>query len=185
MRVIAGIAKGTRLYTPTSRLIRPTLDRVRTSLFDIIGGDIEGKYFLDLFAGTGANGIEALSRGAEKAWFVDISPYAIELIRRNLLKTHLSDRGVVLRARLPGEVGILPKGVDYVYVDPPYSFEQWEELIEGLVGFGVVKEGSLVIMEHSRRSQLPESFGGIILRREEKYGDTVLSFYRFGGDGGS
>lgn len=177
MRVIAGIAKGTKLYNPSGMSIRPTLDRVRTSLFDIIGPAIEGKLFLDLFAGTGANGIEALSRGAKKAWFVDNSTQALQLIERNLRKTRLIDKAVIIKATLPYELTALPEEVDYIFADPPYSFNLWLPLVNRLIGSHIITIQSLIICEHSKENTPPDSIDNVSLVRRERYGDTFLSFY--------
>ncbi|MCX8065570.1 MAG: 16S rRNA (guanine(966)-N(2))-methyltransferase RsmD [Candidatus Hydrogenedentes bacterium] len=177
MRVIAGSAKGTKLYHPSNASIRPTLDRVRTSLFDIIGKDIKGKLFLDLFAGTGANGIEALSRGAERVWFVDNSPQSIELIKKNLEKTHLLARAIIIKARLPEGIEDLPTGMDYIFADPPYDFNLWEKLITRLVDSDILKAHAFLILEHSKQNVPPDVIDRVSLTRREKYGDTILSFY--------
>jgi 16S rRNA (guanine(966)-N(2))-methyltransferase RsmD len=177
MRVIAGTAKGTRLSAPQGRDIRPTLDRVRTSLFDIIHNRIAGTTFLDLFAGTGANGIEALSRGAERAYFVECSKKTIPYIEANLEKTHFADKGIIIKAELPQDIFLLPTGMDIVFMDPPYNFNKWDTLLPRLEEHKIFAAESLVIIEHSRFNFPPEQFPTLKKSREEKYGDTILSFY--------
>lgn len=177
MRVIAGTAKGTKLLAPHGKDIRPTLDRVRTSLFDIIHNRIAGTVFLDLFAGTGANGIEALSRGAERAYFVEHSRKNIPYIEANLKKTHFIDKGIIIKAELPQDTHLLPKGIDIVFMDPPYDFKKWNMLLPNLVEQKIFAPEGLVIIEHSRFNFPPEQFPTLKKIREEKYGDTFLSFY--------
>ncbi|HOV32338.1 MAG TPA: 16S rRNA (guanine(966)-N(2))-methyltransferase RsmD [Candidatus Hydrogenedens sp.] len=177
MRVIAGIAKGTKLLAPHGKDIRPTLDRVRTSLFDIIHKRIAGVVFLDLFAGTGANGIEALSRGAERAYFVEYSKRTIPYIEANLKKTHFIDKGIIIKAELPQDIYLLPTGMDIVFMDPPYDFKKWDVLLPHLVEHKIFAKESLIIVEHSRFNFPPEQFPTLKKIREEKYGDTFLSFY--------
>ncbi|HOK09428.1 MAG TPA: 16S rRNA (guanine(966)-N(2))-methyltransferase RsmD [Candidatus Hydrogenedens sp.] len=177
MRVIAGTAKGTILFAPRGREIRPTLDRVRTSLFDILGRKLEGATFLDLFAGTGANGIEALSRGAKMTWFVEKSIKAIQYIETNLKKTHLTEKAIIIKAELPQEVKLLPKGIDIIFMDPPYKFDKWEALIRSLILLNIPKHNSIIILEHSSFNPPLEEYPPLKKYRTEKYGDTILSFY--------
>lgn len=177
MRVIAGIAKGTKLLSPPGRDIRPTLDRVRTSLFDILSRQLENAKFLDCFAGTGANGIEALSRGARCSYFVESSTKILHYIEANLKKTHFIDKGVIIKADLPREVYLLPTEIDIVFMDPPYNFTKWENLLPRMQEHGVFAIDAQLIIEHSRFNTPPEQFPPIKKYREEKYGDTFLSFY--------
>ncbi len=177
MRVISGIAKGTKLLAPPGKDTRPTLDRVRTSLFDILNKHIENAKFLDCFAGTGANGIEALSRGAEYTCFVDYSKKAIQYIEANLKKTHFIDKGVIIKAELPRDVYLLPVDFNIVFMDPPYQFLKWEVLIPRMQEHGIFSPDAILVIEHSRFNFPPEKFPPLLKYREEKYGDTFLSFY--------
>ncbi|MGC8846003.1 MAG: 16S rRNA (guanine(966)-N(2))-methyltransferase RsmD [Candidatus Hydrogenedens sp.] len=177
MRVIAGIAKGTKLLTPTGKDTRPTLDRVRTALFDILSKQIENAKFLDCFAGTGANGIEAISRGAQCAYFVEYSKRVIHYIEVNLKKTHFIDKGIIIKAELPQEVTLLPIGMDIVFMDPPYEFTKWEILLARMQKHGVFSSNTLLIIEHSKFNPPSTQFPPLEKYREEKYGDTFLSFY--------
>jgi len=177
MRVIAGIARGTKLLAPIGKETRPTLDRVRTSLFDILSRQVENAKFLDCFAGTGANGIEAISRGAQCAYFVECSKRAIHYIEANLKKTHFIDKGIIIKAELPQEVFLLPIGMDIIFMDPPYEFTKWEILLSRMQEHGVFSINALLIIEHSRLNPPSEQFPPLKKYREEKYGDTFLSFY--------
>ncbi len=181
MRVIAGQARGVPLYAPEGREVRPTLDRVRESLFAIIGPGIEGATFLDLFAGTGANGIEALSRGAASADFVDSDPAAVALIRKNLEKTRLGTRGVVHRLSLPGSLEkIAAKRAghyDVVFADPPYDFAGYPVLIETVGERALLAPGGCLIVEHETRNPMPSAIGGLHAFRTAKYGECSLTFY--------
>lgn len=181
MRVIAGQARGLRLAAPTGRDIRPTLDRVRESLFAIIGPAIEG-VFLDLFAGTGANGIEALSRGASSAEFVDSDKDSIALIRKNLETTRLAARGTVHRLSLPAALDKLAKNragyYDLIFADPPYAFVEYDALIAGIGERALLAPGGCLIVEHETRNPLAEAAGGLHAFRTAKYGECALTFYR-------
>jgi len=177
MRIIAGTARGMRLHAPKGMEIRPTLDRVRESLFNIIGPEIAGARFLDLFSGTGANGIEALSRGAAEAHFVDGDTQALALLQKNLEQTRLGANARVHKLLLPKGLCRLGGGFGWVFADPPYSFSEYDELLSALQENGLLIEGASVCLEHDHRSTLPESVGTLRLGRQKKYGDTVLSFY--------
>jgi len=180
MRVIAGIARGHKLETPKGAHVRPTLDRVREALFNILTPRVEGARFLDLFAGTGANGIEALSRGALSCIFVDNDTRSIEMTRRNLEKTGLDTNAKVLRLTLPAAMDRLAgegPGFDIIYADPPHKFNRFNDLLDGVAAEDLLATGGLVIVEHASRNELEDEMGGIALQRSERYGEATLSFF--------
>jgi 16S rRNA (guanine966-N2)-methyltransferase len=180
MRVIAGTARGIRLQAPRGLAVRPTSDRVRESLFNILQPRLGRARFLDLFAGTGANGIEALSRGAAAAAFVESDRDAVESIRANLAKAGFVAKALVVRGELPGAAarGVVPTGPwDIVFADPPYVWNQWTELAEYLTRRGLVAPDGLVIAEHADDNDPGEIFGELPRYRSAKYGRTALSFY--------
>jgi 16S rRNA (guanine(966)-N(2))-methyltransferase RsmD len=162
--------------------IRPTLDRVREAVFSILGERVQGAKFLDLFAGTGANGIEALSRGAVSATFVDYDRHALELIQRNLGVTSLGSSTRVVRLSIPQDLAKCPGGpFDLVYADPPHRFLDWDKVLEALALNQLVTDGSWIIYEHGKRSSAPEpeNVAGFERFRTATYGATSLSFYSF------
>ena len=179
MRVIAGAAKGRRLLPVPGEGTRPITDRVKESLFDILGGDVEGAHFLDLFAGTGSVGIEALSRGAERAVFVDNARRAIETVRRNLQATGLADRAEVVQGDafrfLEREEG--SAAYHYVYVAPPQYRDIWARALLALdSGDLLAPDGAVIVQIH------PKEYHEVPLRRlrlveERRYGSTILLFY--------
>lgn len=182
MRIIAGTAKGVRLERPSGNDVRPTLDRVRESLFSIIAPNLEGCTFIDLFAGTGANGIEALSRGAARAKFVDNDPRSIALIEKNLERTQLSSKGTVIRGALPACLTRLEKrdtvrGQIVVYADPPHAFTKFPELLGAIAKLGLLQQDGLLILEHRADAQLGEIPAAISQTREASYGKTQLTFF--------
>ena len=177
MRIIGGEARGRPLQALEDRTIRPTLDRVREALFNILGDSVAGGHFLDLFAGTGANGLEALSRGAAAVTFVDHAAPAMALVRENLRRVGLEGQVTLLPIELPRDLGRIPGTYDIVFADPPYGFESYAALLEGLAAAPVLADESVVIIEHARRCALPEE-AGLRRYRERKYGDTLLSFYQ-------
>ena len=177
MRVIAGTAKGVRLESPKDSRIRPTLDRVRESLFSILAPRIPNARFLDLFAGTGANGIEALSRGAAFCGFIDTAREARAVIEQNLALANVGDQGSILACTLPQGLADLLEGYDVVFADPPYEFDQHRELLARLGREGLVLAGGCVIVEHEVSTALEERVGALTRYRLSRYGRVALSFY--------
>jgi 16S rRNA (guanine(966)-N(2))-methyltransferase RsmD len=177
MRVIGGRSRGRRLAAKLPRSIRPTSDRVRESIFDILGsqGGVEGLSVVDLFCGSGALGVEALSRGAASATFVDVDPGALDAVRQNLTAVGLSEEPVTLvRAALPGwlHTATAP-AFDLALCDPPYDFEDWPALLGGL-------RADIVVMESSSQIPLPE---GWVVTRERRYGGTLVTVVQRSGPG--
>jgi 16S rRNA (guanine966-N2)-methyltransferase len=182
MRVITGSARGRKLLCPAGKGTRPTPDRVREALFSILGGEVAGARVLDLFAGTGALGIEALSRGAESAVFVERDRAALDLLKKNLDACGFSPRARVTAAAVatflrPG----LPADATLVFADPPYEGEDGPRALE-LIARGLLDPGSpgrelLVVYEHSPRSSPPVP-PGLTVTDSRRYGDTCLLFLR-------
>ena len=189
MRVIAGQAKGTRLTGLKGARVRPTLDRVRESLFSILGHDLSGEVFLDWFAGSGAIGIEALSRGAEKVVFVENNCQAQNLIYDNLEKCRFwSGEGeskdadwVLLKMDALHAIPVLAERgyrFDIVYIDPPFAEDLYEECLTALAASPLLGTSALVVVEHHPKNTLHEFYGKLSLTDQRKQGDTCLSFYK-------
>ncbi len=181
MRVITGFAKGRKLKAPRGLETRPTTDRTKESLFNIIGNRIADVKFLDLYAGTGAIGIEAISRGAGLAVFVENNPRALKVIGENLALTGLADRAKVLSQDTERAIEMLSdeeSKFDIIFMDPPYLKELVKTSLNKIDECGIIASGGLVITESSKLDILPECVGRLKLVRREKYGDTVLSFYQ-------
>ena len=180
MRVIAGTARGTRLATAKDERIRPTLDRVREALFNILAPRIENARFLDLFAGTGANGIEALSRGAAAATFVDNDGRSLAIVRRNLAAARVAARARLHRFSLHRDLAALAEGreqFDVIFADPPYGFGEYEALLAGVCQHSLLAPGGVMVVEHARRATIASGTTGLECTRQAEYGDTSLSFY--------
>ncbi len=179
MRITAGKAKGLRLKTPASRDVRPMTERARKALFDILGPQIEGKRILDLFSGTGAVGIEALSRGARKVVFVDASSRSLALIRENLRRAGFESQAKVLRRTLPqGLKNLASFGpFDLIFVTPPYGQGLAAKVLEALEGDLLAPEG-LVIVEEREGEKLFSETSLLTLIDQRRYGQTELFFYR-------
>jgi 16S rRNA (guanine(966)-N(2))-methyltransferase RsmD len=182
LRVIAGSARGLRLRMVPGDATRPIGDRVKESLFNIIGADIEGARFLDLFAGTGSVGIEALSRGAAAAVFVDASARAIRTIRSNLEHTRLEGRADVVQA---DSFAYLERGTgpfDYIYVAPPQYHGLWAKALRGIDSnrASMNPDGWAVAQIHPREYETLE-FRSLREIQQRKYGNTLLCFYELPG----
>lgn len=180
MRVIAGTARGTKLIAPSGMEVRPTLDRVREALFSILMPRIDEAVFLDLFSGTGAIGIEALSRGAQTATFVDQDSRSMGALQRNLEATHFTSRARIRRLALPGALANLAKDplqYDIVFIDPPYAFEAYTELLDTLPVSGLLANEAIVVVEHNARKDPLTAVSGLHRYRVATYGETALSFF--------
>ncbi len=175
MRVIGGSLKGRRLFSPRWNGLRPTSDRLRETLFDVVGSRIEGLRVLDGCAGTGALGIEALSRGADHAVFIERDARAVALIKRNLEHCELSPQGTVRRATLPHALRRpVPRPFDLVLLDPPYGASDIGAILTA-AGTVLAADG-LLIIERARECVLPD-VKGLKSRREVTAGNGVIEFY--------
>jgi 16S rRNA (guanine(966)-N(2))-methyltransferase RsmD len=183
MRVISGIYRSRRLITPAGLATRPTSDRLRETLFNILAQRIPGSVFADLYAGSGANGIEAVSRGAKMTFFVESAAPALQAIRTNLKALgiftgfSLEPQSVALFLhRLARRDGKL----DVVFLDPPYdALDEYASTIELLGGecISLLDKSSIVVAEHRRKQPLQERYGGLTRYRVRQQGDAALSFF--------
>jgi 16S rRNA (guanine(966)-N(2))-methyltransferase RsmD len=181
MRVITGSAKGRPLKTVKGREVRPTADRVKESLFSVLGARVVDARFLDLFAGSGNVGIEALSRGAASAVFVDLATAHLKVVEENLVYTGLMDQAELLRrdarAALP-DLGKRGRTFDLIFVDPPYGQDLCPAALDGIVKTHVLAMGGWVICEHHGKDPMPDSVGPLVRFREMSFGETAISLYR-------
>lgn len=181
MRIIAGTARGRALLGPKdARTTRPTSDRVRESLFNVLGQWMDGLSVLDLFAGTGALGLEALSRGAARAVLVDSSREAAGLCRANAEALGFSERVEVIQApvdRALAQLGRQGRRFELVFADPPYAARVASEVLEWLSGAGVLAQGARVCVEHDKREELAEQVAGLARVDQRRFGDTRVSVY--------
>ncbi|MBI2425125.1 MAG: 16S rRNA (guanine(966)-N(2))-methyltransferase RsmD [Candidatus Hydrogenedentes bacterium] len=177
MRIIAGSARGIPLVSPAGDSIRPTLDRVRESLFNILMPRLPECAFLDLFAGTGANGIEALSRGAASCIFVDNGREALELVRKNLEKTRLTTGTQVFKMDVPRDLKLIQDRFDVIFADPPHAFTEFEGLLAEIGSRGMLNPDGVLVLEHATGAPMPAVSGPLNCVRHKKYGQTTLSFY--------
>lgn len=180
MRVITGIAKGRRLKTLPGMDVRPTTDGVKEAIFSIVQFDVEGSVVLDLFAGSGQLGIEALSRGAKKVVFVDNSAESIKTVRDNLKHTQLEKNAVVVNT--PNNVFLKStrEVFDIAILDPPYKHGLIEKSMPKLIE--IMSENGIVICEHEKETKLPEEFGDFKISKIYRHGRMNLTVYRRGSD---
>ena len=185
MRVIAGTYRSRTLKSLKGLSLRPTSDRLRETLFNVLGQEVVGSRFLDLFAGTGAIGIEALSRGAREVLFVENHAPAAALIRRNLESLGIRRGATVLAVDVVRGLEKLAPGkgetccYDFIFLDPPYAAaNDYARVLEFLGSTHLVVPGGVVVAEHRRSFDLPEEVGALQCFRVLKQGDAALSFYR-------
>jgi 16S rRNA (guanine(966)-N(2))-methyltransferase RsmD len=181
-RIIAGRGKGRRLKSPRGLETRPTGARVRQTLFDILAPELPGARFLDAFAGSGAVGLEALSRGAIRVVLVDTSGPAVAAAQENA-RALASAGGEVQVFRQDARVAVAAfadQGLrfDVVYLDPPYAGDLYEPILERIGTSGLLAEHGVAVAEHFHKKVLPETIGGLVRTREVRVGDHRLSFYR-------
>ena len=180
MRVITGKARGINLKTPEGLQTRPTTDRVKEALFSVIQFDVPTAKVLDLFGGTGQLGIEALSRGAKRAVFVDESEKACKLIRENLKRTHLEQEGTVLRSDYLTYLRRCTEKFDIILLDPPYAEVFLENALKRITEIDILETGGIIVTERPVGKELPYEFEGYTRSKDYKYGNTLITLYRKG-----
>ena len=187
-RITGGSARGRKLRPSKSSGLRPTSERVRAAIFSMLGPDaVEGARALDLYAGTGALGLEALSRDAAWVDFVESDAVRAQQIRESLRELGLSERAKVYRVKVERLTATLEGGYDLVFADPPYEASPWDDLMTVLVERRILNENALVVAEHSHRLALAVEYGksdsagpGLTVWKDRRYGDTAVTIYRFG-----
>lgn len=178
MRVITGKARGIQLKTPEGNVTRPTADRVKEALFSIIQFDLPGAHVLDLFGGTGQLGIEALSRGASFAEFVDEDDAACKLIRENLKRTGFVNDATVFRSDYDLYLRKCSKKFDIVFLDPPYNKDFLEKSLKLITEIDILQSGGIIVTERPLDKALLCDFPGYSRSKDYKYGKTLLCLYR-------
>ncbi len=178
MRVITGKARGVVLKTPEGLQTRPTSDRVKEALFSILQFDIPGTRVLDLFGGTGQLGIEAISRGANSAVFVDASDKACKLIKENLRRCKMEQQGSVVRCDYMEYLSKCRDRFDIVLLDPPYAEVFLENSLKKLSEIDILKSGGIIVAERPVEKELSLTLPGFQRSKDYKYGKTLITLYR-------
>jgi 16S rRNA (guanine(966)-N(2))-methyltransferase RsmD len=188
MRISGGLAKGRR--TATKRLfsggsdgekLRPTSSKVREALFDILREKIQGAVFVDLYAGTGTVGLEALSRGGKKAIFVESNDLRVSAIKRNTDKFEFNERAEVVKCsayKFLEKSSAANKRFDIFFLDPPYHSDEINKVLPLICEKELLNDGGIVIVEHFFKKKIPETVGKLRINRSYRYGDTMLTLYR-------
>ena len=175
MRVITGKSRGRKLFAPPGEEVRPTTDNVKESVFSIIQFGIEGRSFLDAFAGSGQMGIEALSRGAKEAVFVDNSRTSLAAVKKNLALTGLQDSAVVVASDTIAYLRSCRRGFDIAFLDPPYKKGVLQEALALMPD--VMNKSGIIICEHPAEEILPETVGDFAVKKHYRYGKIMISIY--------
>lgn len=176
MRVISGSRRGLKLKAPKGLDTRPTTDKVKESVFNILGQNFPNVKVLDIFCGSGANGIEFLSRGAKIAYFLDNSDDAIAVVRENLKKAKFLDFGVILNGNI-GKLKSLETSFDYIYIDPPFDRKDlYRKSMKIIKDYNLLKEDGLVVVEYATNVGIPQ-FEGFKEVKNRKYGSTSISIW--------
>lgn len=188
MRVIAGTAKGRPLRAVPGMNTRPTTDKVKEAIFSMIGPYFDGGWALDLFAGTGGLGIEALSRGAERAVFVDRDRQSVDVVRRNVEAAGMADRAEIYRNDADRAIKALGKrGLEFrlVFLDPPYRMTDMDKVMGEMDKLGLLEDGASIVVEHDSAHTYPEHAGPFIQQKHSRYGETAVTIYTYRADRGA
>lgn len=178
MRVITGIARGVQLKTPEGLTTRPTSDRVKEAMFSIIHFELPGAEVLDLFGGTGQLGIEAISRGAKSAVFVDAGEPACRLIKENLKRAGMQQQGRVIRSDYLDYLRRSREQFDIILLDPPYAEVFLENALKCITEIDILRQGGIIVAERPVGKELPWKFSGYERSKDYKYGKTLLTIFR-------
>ncbi len=178
MRVISGNFRGARLLTPEGLDTRPTTDRVKEGIFNALQFDIEGRTVLDLFAGSGQMGIEALSRGAAHAVFVDASANAVKLVKENLKRVKASDSADVIRSDYEAFLKTCSRKFDIVFLDPPYAEKYLENTLRIISEIDILSDSGIIVCERPTEKQLDCDFDGLMRSKDYRYGKVLVTIFR-------
>ena len=180
MRVISGKARGKKLKTPENDNIRPTLDRVKENIFNVIGFSVRNSVVLDLFSGTGAIGIEAISRGAKQVYFVDKDKNSYELTKFNVKSAKLEENAIILNQDAENAlIQFENKEIkfDIIFLDPPYNKGIVQKILQQLEKYNIMQSEGVVIVETDKDEETPEKFGKFFKQKEKFYSSTKITFY--------
>ena len=178
MRIISGKARGTKLYTLEGENTRPTLDRVKESLFSIIQNNLQDAIVIDLFSGSGALGLECLSRGAQKAYLCDKSPMAIEIIKKNIQKTHMNNNTIVLNIDYKKSIEKINEETDIIFIDPPYKDDIAVDAVQMILSLKLLKKDGIIIIETDEKDREIKNLEKLKIQIYDirKYGRANLIF---------
>ncbi|NLY70634.1 MAG: 16S rRNA (guanine(966)-N(2))-methyltransferase RsmD [Clostridiales bacterium] len=177
MRIIAGELKGRHLTSPTDDRIRPTADKVKESIFNMIAPYVPDSIVLDLFAGTGGLGLEAVSRGAKTVYFVDNSRASLRIINKNISDCRVENRCKVISGDWEHAIKEIPEPADIIVLDPPYQLGLIEKCINKIIELDLISEDGLIVAEHASEESLPDKIGNLTKIKNKKYGSVSITIY--------
>jgi len=178
MRIIAGEYKGRKLDSPIGDAVRPTADKVKEAIFNLLMNDTWDCVFVDLFAGTGSLGLEALSRGAKRCYFCDNSRESLKLIKNNISKCGALDKSIILAGDFQKALSQIREQVQVILLDPPYKAGFYETCLEEIDRLDLLDKNGIIIAEHGVRDEIPAEVGQLVRVRQRKYGKVMVSIYR-------
>lgn len=179
MRIITGEYRGRKLETPVGFDVRPTTDKVKEAVFNLLMQDTWDSVVVDLFAGTGNLGLEALSRGARRCYFCDNSRDSLKLIRTNIEKCRAQDRSIVLAGDYMKALSRIKEKVHIFLIDPPYKNDLYEKCLKEIDALDLLDREGIIVAEHGVRDDVPETVGNLIRVKERTYGKIKISIYRY------
>ena len=177
MRIITGIYRGRKLSSPKDLSVRPTSDRVKEAIFSMISDDIPGSNVLDVFAGTGSLGLEALSRGAKHCYFMDNERNSVWLIKENIKHCGAENESTLLVGDFKYSLTRIKEPINLAFLDPPYEGKLLEEALSKVSEEGFMAPGGLVVTEHGSKNIMPENIGSLEKLKEKKYGSVHVTIY--------
>ena len=181
-RISGGTRRGRKLRARAGIGLRPTSEKVRSAIFSLIGPEsVNQARVLDLYAGTGALGIEALSRGADSAEFVESDSNRCQYIRQAVGDLGFADRSRITRGRVERVLRTIKARFDLVLADPPYRIDPWDMVMTNLLEREALEERAVVVAEHARTYEMADAYGELIIWKRRRYGDTAVSIFRYGG----
>ncbi|WP_193708358.1 16S rRNA (guanine(966)-N(2))-methyltransferase RsmD [Alkalibaculum sporogenes] len=181
MRVITGKAKGKKLYSPKDDRVRPTSDKIKQSFFNIIDSLIKDSVFIDCFSGTGAIGIEALSRGAKEVYFIDNNKESVLLIKKNLNTTDLNSMGNIIEMNVEDAISNLSKEnviADIIFMDPPYALDIIPSIIKQISKNNILSQDGIIVAEHDKKYIPEETILDYQISNKRVYGNTTMTYYK-------
>jgi 16S rRNA (guanine(966)-N(2))-methyltransferase RsmD len=179
LRVIAGDSRGKRLFSPDDHSIRPTSDKVKGAVFNMIGARVRDAVVVDFFSGSGGLGVEALSRGARRCYFCDNAAKARALIVKNLAHCGMTDRAEVLLCDFRAAIALIRDRADIVFLDPPYALDCYEDCLAAMASAARLAEGCLAVLEHGAAARFPDTVSGFTKIKEKKYGSTGVTVFSY------
>jgi len=179
MRIITGEYRGRKLETPIGYDVRPTTDKVKEAIFNLLQNDIYDSVCVDLFAGTGSLGLEALSRGAKRCYFCDNARASLNLIKSNIKICGAGDRSVVLAGDYTKTLTRIKEKADIFFLDPPYAAGLYEKCLELIETLDLLNEEGIIIAEHDKYDEMPEQVGNLVKVKERRYGKILVSIYQY------